>query len=162
LWWIQPIIIHNELLRFCGFWNDIFVFDQEDARFALHGLMQEATLLGVSGFVFFGNTFLCCLCDCTISRHINFAICFLRCVLFSCLFFFPVVVLANKQDLKKAKSPEEWRTLLQLDKIKDRECMIMGTVAEKNQGIQEAFQWIFDHPPREVKHAPPSNLSQPA
>ncbi|CAF0887876.1 unnamed protein product [Rotaria sp. Silwood1] len=55
----------------------------------------------------------------------------------------PVLILANKQDLPNVMSIDELRDKLALDKLTgDRRWHIQPTVATKNQGLQEGFEWL--------------------
>ncbi|CAF0823164.1 unnamed protein product [Rotaria sp. Silwood1] len=55
----------------------------------------------------------------------------------------PVLILANKQDLPNVMSIDELRDKLALDKLTgDRRWHIQATVATKNQGLQEGFEWL--------------------
>ena len=54
----------------------------------------------------------------------------------------PLLVLANKQDLALAKSPNDIATALRLCDIRDREWFINGISAKNGTGLNEAFQWL--------------------
>merc|ERR1712086_201178 len=54
----------------------------------------------------------------------------------------PIAVLANKQDVPGAMSPEEVAAELGLPNIMDRPWAIFKTSAIKNEGILEALEWI--------------------
>jgi ADP-ribosylation factor 1/2 len=56
-----------------------------------------------------------------------------------------VLILANKQDLNNALSIEELKEKLKFDEIKQIKKNIFGTVATKNIGINDAFNWITDN-----------------
>jgi ADP-ribosylation factor protein 1 len=56
-----------------------------------------------------------------------------------------VLILANKQDLNNALSIEELKEKLKFDEIKQIKKNIFGTVATKNIGINDAFNWITEN-----------------
>ncbi|CAF3489721.1 unnamed protein product [Rotaria sp. Silwood1] len=57
----------------------------------------------------------------------------------------PLLILANKQDLPNAMSPSELTDKLGLEKLThDRKWYIQPTVATKNQGLREGFEWLSD------------------
>jgi ADP-ribosylation factor 1/2 len=56
-----------------------------------------------------------------------------------------VLILANKKDLDNALSIEEIKEKLKFDEIKQIKKNIFGTVATKNIGINDAFNWITDN-----------------
>lgn len=55
----------------------------------------------------------------------------------------PVLILANKQDLPNAMPVSEICDKLELSKLSvDRKWHIQPTIATKNEGIQEGFEWL--------------------
>ena len=56
-----------------------------------------------------------------------------------------VLILANKKDLDNAMSIQEIKEKLKFDEIKQIKKNIFGTVATKNIGINDAFNWITDN-----------------
>ncbi|KAK0629441.1 ADP-ribosylation factor [Bombardia bombarda] len=56
-----------------------------------------------------------------------------------------LLVLANKQDVPGAMKPEEVTEKLQLSKIKDKLWSVQPTIATKEVGLHDAFQWLSDH-----------------
>ena len=54
----------------------------------------------------------------------------------------PVLVLANKQDIKGAYSPEEIIEKFGMNEIKGRKWCVKGVSAETGQGIKEAIDWM--------------------
>jgi small GTP-binding protein len=57
----------------------------------------------------------------------------------------PLVVLANKQDINDAMTPEELSQKMALPAIQDRPWTIMATSALQGTGIKEAFDWLADN-----------------
>jgi len=55
-----------------------------------------------------------------------------------------LLVLANKQDLKKAMSAEEVSEALDLGSIKGRQWSIQGTSATEGMGLIEGFDWLTE------------------
>jgi len=53
----------------------------------------------------------------------------------------PVLILANKQDLVNALSPEEITKALRLDNIRDRDWHIQGCSAKSGKGLEEGMDW---------------------
>ena len=54
----------------------------------------------------------------------------------------PILIMANRQDLENALSPEEIKK--ELGEITERKFDVKGTSAKTGQGIQEAFEWILN------------------
>eukprot|EP00656_Telonema_subtile_P010313 TRINITY_DN14948_c0_g6_i1.p1 TRINITY_DN14948_c0_g6~~TRINITY_DN14948_c0_g6_i1.p1 ORF type:complete len:181 (-),score=34.62 TRINITY_DN14948_c0_g6_i1:113-655(-) len=54
----------------------------------------------------------------------------------------PIAVLANKQDMPGAMAPEEVAAALGLPEVMDRPWAIFKTSAIKDEGVQEALEWI--------------------
>ena len=54
----------------------------------------------------------------------------------------PILFLANKMDLTGAKTPNEIRKLLQLEKLKTRPWRIFATNALKGDGVLEGMAWL--------------------
>ena len=52
------------------------------------------------------------------------------------------LVMANRQDLKNAFSPEEIKK--EIGEIPGREFNVIGTSAKTYQGIKEGYEWIFN------------------
>ena len=55
----------------------------------------------------------------------------------------PILVLANKQDLINAMTPEEITTALQLNNIRDRPWQIQACSAKTGSGLQEGIEWVL-------------------
>ena len=53
-----------------------------------------------------------------------------------------ILVLANKQDMPGALNPRELCPLLGLDKMRDREWHVQGTVATQGTGLYEGLDWL--------------------
>jgi len=56
-----------------------------------------------------------------------------------------LLVLANKQDLPGAMTPQEITDRLQLNKIKDKLWSVEPTIATEGTGLAEAFKWLSDN-----------------
>ncbi|KAK3326948.1 ADP-ribosylation factor family-domain-containing protein [Cercophora scortea] len=56
-----------------------------------------------------------------------------------------LLVLANKQDVPGAMTPQEITEAMQLSKVKDKIWNVQPTVATKGDGLQQAFQWLSDN-----------------
>jgi signal recognition particle receptor subunit beta len=56
----------------------------------------------------------------------------------------PLLIFANKQDLKICLDVEEIISSLELDKIKNRPWNILATSAKTRMGISEGFLWLKD------------------
>lgn len=54
----------------------------------------------------------------------------------------PILILANKQDMKDAMSPEETSAALGLHMIRDHDWHIQPCCAITGQGLNEALSWI--------------------
>ena len=54
----------------------------------------------------------------------------------------PLLILANKQDIKEAMSVKEIEESLELDIIQNRPCRIVPTWAIKANGINEGIDWL--------------------
>jgi len=54
----------------------------------------------------------------------------------------PLLVLANKQDLPYAVSPQKIHQRLALDKVKDRPVHVQGCVAKTCDGLYEGLDWL--------------------
>ena len=54
----------------------------------------------------------------------------------------PILIMANRQDLENALSPEEIKK--GLGEITERKFEVKGTSAKTGQGIQEAYEWILN------------------
>lgn len=54
----------------------------------------------------------------------------------------PVLVFANKQDLG-VMNVEQVTEKLELD-LKGRKCVVMGTCANKGEGLYEGLEWLCD------------------
>jgi Arf/Sar family protein len=53
-----------------------------------------------------------------------------------------ILVLANKQDMPGALAPRELCPLLGLDKMRDREWHVQGTIATQGVGLYEGLDWL--------------------
>lgn len=53
-----------------------------------------------------------------------------------------LLVMANKQDLKDAFSPNEVTEKLGLNQIKGRKWLVQGTSATTGQGLKEGLDWM--------------------
>jgi Arf/Sar family protein len=53
-----------------------------------------------------------------------------------------ILVLANKQDMPGALNPRDLCPLLGLDKMRDREWHVQGTVATQGTGLYEGLDWL--------------------
>ncbi len=56
----------------------------------------------------------------------------------------PLLVMANKQDLKDAVNPKELGEILELSKEKKRKWLIQGTSASTGQGLKEGLDWLAE------------------
>jgi small GTP-binding protein len=56
----------------------------------------------------------------------------------------PLLVMANKQDLKDAVSPKELGEILNLSNEKNRKWLIQGTSASTGQGLKEGLDWLAE------------------
>jgi len=56
----------------------------------------------------------------------------------------PLLIFANKQDLKCCMDVEEIISTLELDKIKNRQWNIIATSAVNRIGIIDGFVWLKD------------------
>jgi len=56
----------------------------------------------------------------------------------------PIILLANKQDLKEAASETEISELLNLVTIKDREWVIFKCSAYSGAGLNEGMDWLVN------------------
>ena len=54
----------------------------------------------------------------------------------------PLLILANKQDIKEAMSVREIEESLELDSIQNRPCRIVPTWAIKANGINQGIDWL--------------------
>ena len=54
----------------------------------------------------------------------------------------PVIVLANKQDLVTALSPDEVADALNLYSIRDRPWQIQACSAKTGEGLQDGMEWL--------------------
>ena len=54
----------------------------------------------------------------------------------------PILIMANKQDLKEALSPIEITEKLGMNNIKERELLINGCSATTGKGIKESLDWL--------------------
>ena len=54
----------------------------------------------------------------------------------------PIVVFANKQDIKNAANAEKISEILDLPKIGQNRCTIFETSALTGQGIEEGMDWL--------------------
>ena len=57
----------------------------------------------------------------------------------------PVIVLANKQDLVTALSPNEVADGLNLYSIRDRPWQIQACSAKTGEGLQDGMEWLVKH-----------------
>ena len=55
----------------------------------------------------------------------------------------PILILANKQDLINAMTPEEITGALQLNNIRDRPWQIQACSAKTGSGLQEGIEWVL-------------------
>ena len=55
-----------------------------------------------------------------------------------------VLVMANKQDLNGAMTPNEVIEKLEMGKLKGREWLVQGTSAINGQGVKEGLDWMVD------------------
>ena len=55
----------------------------------------------------------------------------------------PILILANKQDLDDALSPEKIIEKISIDKLKDKKWHIVGTSVKTKKGIEEGFDWMI-------------------
>lgn len=53
-----------------------------------------------------------------------------------------ILVLANKQDISGAMSPNEITEKLELSKNKTNQWLVQGTCANTGQGLKEGFDWL--------------------
>ncbi len=53
-----------------------------------------------------------------------------------------VLVMANKQDLKEAMSPNEITDKLGMSQLKGRQWLVQGTSATSGQGLKEGLDWM--------------------
>ena len=56
----------------------------------------------------------------------------------------PILVLANKQDLETAVSPQELSQFLELNLLDPNKCHIEGTCALTGKGLVEGITWLSD------------------
>lgn len=56
----------------------------------------------------------------------------------------PLLILANKQDIRSAMSPHDLTKRLELSNIKDRKWLVQGASAVSGSGLIEGFDWIAD------------------
>jgi signal recognition particle receptor subunit beta len=70
----------------------------------------------------------------------------------------PLLVLANKQDLEGAKTPEEITTALKLEDFRDREWKTIACSAVDGSGIAEGMDWLVvsDSRPLQTSSMDPS------
>ena len=54
----------------------------------------------------------------------------------------PLLVFANKQDIKGALSVEEITKSIELTNVRDRKWLVQGTCATSGQGISEGLDWL--------------------
>eukprot|EP00002_Diphylleia_rotans_P000791 TRINITY_DN10417_c0_g1_i1.p1 TRINITY_DN10417_c0_g1~~TRINITY_DN10417_c0_g1_i1.p1 ORF type:complete len:176 (+),score=22.83 TRINITY_DN10417_c0_g1_i1:71-598(+) len=54
----------------------------------------------------------------------------------------PVLILANKQDLVGAMTPNEIASRLRLQELQDRQWHLQGTCAIQQSGLREGVEWI--------------------
>ena len=54
----------------------------------------------------------------------------------------PILIMANKQDLKEALSPIEITEKLGMNNIEGREWSVNGCSANTGKGIKESFDWL--------------------
>ena len=54
----------------------------------------------------------------------------------------PLLIMANKQDLTGAISPNDITEKLGLQSLKDRQWLVQGTSASTGQGIREGLDWM--------------------
>ena len=55
----------------------------------------------------------------------------------------PILVLANKQDLNGALCINDIIKKLEIEKIKDRDWILLGTSVKTGEGIEEGFDWLI-------------------
>jgi small GTP-binding protein len=53
-----------------------------------------------------------------------------------------VLIMANKQDLKEAMSPNEITEKLGMSQLKGRQWLVQGTSATSGQGLKEGLEWM--------------------
>lgn len=67
----------------------------------------------------------------------------------------PLLVLANKQDVKDAAIASEIAELLDLKEIRSRAWQICGTNALTGDGLDKGFDWLADAVPKTAAGGPP-------
>ena len=56
----------------------------------------------------------------------------------------PLLVLANKQDLMNAASPDEITAELSLNELRDRTWQILPCSAKTGEGLSEGLEWLVE------------------
>ena len=54
------------------------------------------------------------------------------------------LIMANKQDIHGAISPEEIRQMITMELLQERKCLVQGCSAITGEGIQEGFDWMVN------------------
>lgn len=54
----------------------------------------------------------------------------------------PLLVFANKSDMKDSLSSSEIRSELELDRIRNRPCRLFSSSAVNGEGISEGIEWL--------------------
>ena len=65
---------------------------------------------------------------------------------------FPVLIMANKQDILTSFSPEDIAHFFEIGELKRRKWKVQGTCGITGQGIREGFEWIAKEAKEEIKH----------
>ena len=52
------------------------------------------------------------------------------------------LIIANKQDLNVAISPEEITKMITMELLQERQCLVQGGSAITGEGLKEGFDWM--------------------